>query len=295
MEQFRNIGIIGRLGSVQVLDTIRRLKKFLLGRHLNVILDETIAELLPGHGMQISSRNSLGETCDLVIVVGGDGSLLGAARAMARYRVPVLGINRGSLGFLTDIRPDELEKRVGEVLDGQYTMENRFLLEAQAKRRNEPVGESDALNDVVLHPGKSTRMIEFELFIDGQFVYSQKSDGLIIATPTGSTAYALSAGGPIMQPKLDAVVIVPMHPHTLSSRPIVVNGNSELKIVVSSNLQIYPQISCDGQNHFTCAPGDTITIRKKSQRLNLIHPLDYNYYEVCRTKLGWGSRLGGGD
>jgi len=295
MEQFRNIGIIGRLGSVQVLDTIRRLKKFLMDRNLHVILDETIAEMLPGHGMQVSSRQSLGESCDLVIVVGGDGSLLGAARAMAKHRVPVLGINRGSLGFLTDIRPDELETRVAEVLAGQYTVENRFLLEALARRQNEAVGESDALNDVVLHPGKSTRMIEFELYIDGQFVYSQKSDGLIIATPTGSTAYALSAGGPIMHPKLDALVIVPMHPHTLSSRPIVVNGHSELKIVVSPNMQIYPQISCDGQNHFTCAPGDTITIRKKSQKLNLIHPLDYNYYEVCRNKLGWGSRLGGGD
>ncbi len=294
MEQFRNIGIIGRLGSVQVLETIRRLKRFLLERNLNIILDETIAELLPGHGLQICSRKSLGEACDLVIVVGGDGSLLGAARAIARYRVPVLGINRGSLGFLTDISPDDLEQKVSEVLAGQYTMESRFLLEAEARRHNNPVGESDALNDVVLHPGQSTRMIEFELFIDGQFVYSQKSDGLIVATPTGSTAYALSAGGPIMQPKLDAVVVVPMHPHTLSSRPIVVNGNSELKIVISPDLQIYPQVSCDGQNHFTCAPGDTITIRKKSHRLNLIHPLDYNYYEVCRTKLGWGSRLTGG-
>lgn len=295
MEQFRNIGIIGRLGSVQVLDTIRRLKTFLTDHNLHVILDETIAEMLPGHGMQVSSRQSLGESCDLVIVVGGDGSLLGAARAMARHRVPVLGINRGNLGFLTDISPDELEKRVGEVLAGQYTVESRFLLEAQARRQNEAIGESDALNDVVLHPGKSTRMIEFELYIDGQFVYSQKSDGLIIATPTGSTAYALSAGGPIMHPKLDALVIVPMHPHTLSSRPIVVNGHSELKIVVSPNMQMYPQISCDGQNHFTCAPGDTVTIRKKSQKLHLIHPLDYNYYEVCRNKLGWGSRLGRGD
>ena len=295
MEQFRNSGIIGRLGSVQVLDTIRRLKTFLTDHNLHVILDETIAEMLPGHGMQVSSRQSLGESCDLVIVVGGDGSLLGAARAMARHRVPVLGINRGNLGFLTDISPDELEKRVGEVLAGQYTVESRFLLEAQARRQNEAIGESDALNDVVLHPGKSTRMIEFELYIDGQFVYSQKSDGLIIATPTGSTAYALSAGGPIMHPKLDALVIVPMHPHTLSSRPIVVNGHSELKIVVSPNMQMYPQISCDGQNHFTCAPGDTVTIRKKSQKLHLIHPLDYNYYEVCRNKLGWGSRLGRGD
>ena len=293
MEHFRNIGIIGRLGSTQVVDTIRRLKKFLLDRHLHVILDESIAELLPGHGLQVSSRKQLGEICDMVIVVGGDGSMLGAARALARYKVPVLGINRGSLGFLTDIRPDELETRVAEVLDGQYTVESRFLLETQVRRKLEPIGQGDALNDVVLHPGKSTRMIEFELYIDGQFVSSQKSDGLIVSTPTGSTAYALSAGGPIMHPKLDAIVIVPMYPHTLSSRPIVVDGNSELKVVVASDMQIYPLVSCDGQNHFTCAPGDTLTIRKKAQKLRLIHPLEHNYYEVCRTKLGWGSRLGG--
>ncbi|MFS2160101.1 NAD(+) kinase [Pseudomonas sp. Pseusp122] len=294
MEQFRNIGIIGRLGSVQVLDTVRRLKRFLLERHLHVILEETIAEVLPGHGLQISSRKMLGEVCDLVIVVGGDGSLLGAARALAKHNVPVLGINRGSLGFLTDIRPDELELKCGEVLDGHYLVENRFLLQAEVRRHGEAIGQGDALNDVVLHPGKSTRMIEFEIYIDGQFVCSQKADGLIVATPTGSTAYALSAGGPIMHPKLDAIVIVPMYPHTLSGRPIVVDGNSELKIVVSKDMTIYPQVSCDGQNHFTCAPGDTVTVSKKPQKLRLIHPLDHNYYEVCRTKLGWGSRLGGG-
>ncbi|MNZ39796.1 putative inorganic polyphosphate/ATP-NAD kinase [compost metagenome] len=295
MDQFRNIGIIGRLGSSQVLDTIRRLKRFLVERHLHVILEESIAEVLPGHGMQTCTRKLMGEICDLVIVVGGDGSLLGAARAMARHGTPVLGINRGSLGFLTDIRPDELETKVSEVLEGRYLLESRFLLEALVRRGEESIGQSDALNDVVLHPGKSTRMIEFELFIDGQFVCSQKADGLIVATPTGSTAYSLSAGGPIMHPKLDAIVIVPMYPHTLSSRPIVVDGNSELKVVVASDMQIYPLVSCDGQNHFTCAPGDTLTIRKKAQKLKLIHPLDHNYYEVCRTKLGWGSRLGGHD
>jgi NAD+ kinase len=295
MEQFRNVGIIGRLGSAQVLDTIRRLKNFLIARQLHVILEDSIAEVLPGHGLQTSSRKLLGEICDLVIVVGGDGSLLGAARVLAQHKVPVLGINRGSLGFLTDIRPDELELKVGEVLDGKYLAETRFLLAAEVRRHNETIGQGDALNDVVLHPGKSTRMIEFELYIDGQFVCSQKADGLIVATPTGSTAYALSAGGPIMHPKLDAIVIVPMYPHTLSSRPIVVDGNSELKVVVSKDLQIYPLVSCDGQNHFTCAPGDTITISKKPQKLTLIHPLDHNFYEACRTKLGWGSRLGGSD
>mgnify|MGYP001367339207 CR=1 FL=1 len=295
MDQFRNIGLIGRLGSGRVVDTLKRLKRFLLDTGHTVILEDAVADLLPGHQQQVCSRKMMGEICDLVIVVGGDGSLLGAARALCRYNIPVLGVNRGSLGFLTDIRPDELEEKVAEVLNGQYTLENRFLLEAQARRFDEPIGEGDALNDVVLHPGKSTRMIEFELYIDGQFVCSQKADGLIVATPTGSTAYSLSAGGPIMHPRLDAIVVVPMYPHTLSSRPIVVDGNSELKIVVSPNMQIYPQVSCDGQNHFTCAPGDTVTVRKKPQKLHLIHPLDHNYYEVCRTKLGWGSRLGGGD
>ena len=295
MEQFRNVGIIGRLGSSRVLETVRRLKRYLIDRHLHVILEDSIADLLPGHGLQTSSRKMLGEVCDLVIVVGGDGSMLGAARVLARHKVPVLGINRGSLGFLTDISPAELEVKVDQVLAGQYKTESRFLLEAEVRRDGEAIGQGDALNDVVLHPGKSTRMIEFELFIDGQFVCSQKADGLIVATPTGSTAYALSAGGPIMHPKLDAIVVVPMYPHTLSSRPIVVDGNSELKVVISQDMQIYPQVSCDGQNHFTCAPGDTLHVKKKAHKLRLIHPLDHNYYEVCRTKLGWGSRLGGHD
>ena len=294
MEPFRNIGIIGRLGSTRVLDTVRRLKRFLLERKLHVILEDSIAEVLPGHGMQVASRKLMGEICDLVIVVGGDGSMLGAARALSRHNTYVLGINRGNLGFLTDISPDDLEQSITKVLSGQYQVESRFLLQAEARRQSDVIGQADALNDVVLHPGKSTRMIEFELYIDGQFVCSQKADGLIVATPTGSTAYALSAGGPIMHPGLDALVVVPMYPHTLSSRPIVVGGESELKIVVSPNLQIYPQVSCDGQNHFTCAPGDTVVIKKRPQKLRLIHPLDHNFYEVCRNKLGWGSRLGNG-
>ena len=292
MEQFRNIGIIGRMGSVRVLDTIRRLKRYLIGRHLHVILEETIAEMLPGHNLQTSSRKLLGEVCDLVIVVGGDGSMLGAARALAQQGVPVLGINRGSLGFLTDISPEHLESQISEVLAGNYTVEQRFLLETEVRRDGVPIGQGDALNDVVLHPGKSTRMIEFELFIDGQFVYSLKADGLIIATPTGSTAYALSAGGPIMHPRLDAIVIVPMYPHTLSSRPIVLDADSELKVVVAEDMTIYPLVSCDGQNHVTCAPGDTLHIQRKPQKLRLLHPLDHNFYAVCRDKLGWGSRLG---
>lgn len=291
MEHFRNIGLIGRLGSGRVVDTLRRLKRFLLDKGHTVILEDAVADLLPGHQLQVCSRAMMGEICDLVIVVGGDGSLLGAARALCSYNVPVLGVNRGGLGFLTDISPDELEQRVGAVLAGEYMAESRFLLDAFVCRDEEQLGSSEALNDVVLHPGKSARMIEFELFVDGQFVYSQKSDGMIVATPTGSTAYSLSAGGPIMHPKLDAVVLVPMFPHTLSSRPIVVEGNSEIRVVISRKNEIYPQVSCDGQEHIACAPGDTLIIRKKPQKLRLIHPLDHNFYAICRSKLGWSSRL----
>jgi len=291
MEHFRSIGLIGRLGSARVVDTLRRLKRFLLDKGHTVILEDAVAELLPGHQLQVCPRQALGEVCDLVIVVGGDGSLLGAARALCESNVPVLGVNRGGLGFLTDIAPDELEQGVGDVLEGKYMAESRFLLEATVYRGTEVLGSIAALNEVVLHPGKSARMIEFELFVDGQFVYSLKSDGMIVATPTGSTAYSLSAGGPIMHPKLDAVVLVPMYPHTLSSRPIVVAGNSEIRITVSPKNEIYPQVSCDGQEHISCVPGDTLIIRKKSQKLRLIHPLDHNFYAICRSKLGWSSRL----
>jgi len=247
---------------------------------------------MPGHGQQTSSPRLMGEVCDLVVVVGGDGSLLGAARNLAQSNVPVLGVNRGNLGFLTDISPAEIEEKVGEVLNGQYTVDRRFLIDVLVKRNGEPIGESTGLNDCVLHPGKSARMIQFELYIEGQFVYTQRSDGLIVATPTGSTAYALSGGGPIMHPRLDALVLVPMFPHTLSSRPIVVDGNSELKLVISDNNETYPTVSCDGQKHISCAPGDTITIHKKPHKLKLLHPLSHNFYQTCREKLGWATKLG---
>lgn len=291
-EHFKSIGIIGRAGSKQVVDVVCELKKFLGTLPVKVFLEDETAKLISKHDLQVCSRKLLGEVCDLVIVVGGDGCLLGAARSLASYGVPLLGINRGRLGFLTDISPDEVKQKVGEVLKGEYTVEQRFLLDAYVKRKNEPIATGSALNDIVLHPGQSTRMIEFELYIDGQFVYSQRSDGLIVATPTGSTAYALSGGGPIMHPKLDALVLVPMFPHTLSSRPIVIDGQSEIKIVIGEDNELQPQIICDGQMHMSAAPGDSISIHKKPHALKLVHPMGHDYYHVCRTKLGWGTKLG---
>lgn len=288
MEEFRNIGIIGRLGSKKVVETVRRLKRYLVEEGYHVILQDRIAEVMPGHGMQVSTQKLLGEICDLVIVVGGDGSLLGAARALAKHNTPVLGINRGRLGFLTDISPDDdMEESIQAVLDGEYIEEQRFLLDAEIKRNGVSIATGEALNDVVLHPGKSARMIAFDLYIEGQFVNHQRADGMIVSSPTGSTAYALSGGGPIMHPRLDAIVLVPMFPHTLSSRPIVVDGNSEIKLVIGESNETYPTVSCDGQKHIPCAPGDAVTIRKKPHKLKLIHPKDHNFYEICRNKLGW--------
>jgi len=217
--------------------------------------------------------------------------MLGAARALVDYDTPLLGINRGQLGFLTDVPTHELESRIDSVISGKYILEKRFLLDMTLERDGETVGQSPALNEIVLHPGKTTRIIAFELFINGQFVSSQRADGMIIATPTGSTAYALSGGGPIIHPKLDAVLLLPMFPHTLNSRPIVLDGDSLLKLVIGQENGIWPTVSCDGQVHIAAAPNDIITISKKKKQLSLVHPADYNYYHVCRAKLGWSSRL----
>ncbi|KXS38397.1 MAG: NAD+ kinase [Halomonadaceae bacterium T82-2] len=292
MQPFKNIGLIGRLGSAKVVETLRRLIRFLNARGHHVIIEDRTATVLLDHGQQESSRRLLGDICDLVIVVGGDGSLLGAGRAMCLSGTPVLGVNRGRLGFLTDISPDEVEDKVGAVLDGHYDSEQRFLLDAEVFRNGSLVGTADGLNDVVVHPGKAARMIEFELFVDGQFVYSQRSDGLIIATPTGSTAYALSGGGPIVHPGLEAITLVPMFPHTLSSRPIVVDAASEITLHIGETNEAYPHVSCDGQTQVVSKPGDILYVRRKPQRLTLIHPRGHNYYEICRSKLGWSSRLG---
>ncbi len=291
MTKFKKIGITGREGT-GFGDSLKVLVSVLAKHKVDVYVCESIAPLLAKCKLPVCRLSKIGEICDLIIVLGGDGSLLGAVRILARHNVPVLGINRGTLGFLTDILPEEIETRVGAVLNGEYTEEKRFLLSAQVRRGGELIGRAEALNDVVVNSGTSAQMIEFDLFVDDEYVYRQRSDGLIISTPTGSTAYSLSAGGPIMHPKLDAVVLVPMFPHTLSSRPILVDGNSEIKIVINDSNEIHPSVTCDGQVQITSMPGDTIYVKKKRHKMKLIHPLDHSFYASCRDKLGWVSRLG---
>lgn len=288
---FQKIGLIGKQRSAEALETLKTLKAYLVGQKIEIILEEKTSASLLGQHFQAAPLSLFPTLCDLAIVIGGDGNLLSAARTLALGKLPVLGINRGNLGFLTDINPHSIEEQLGPILQGQYHAEKRFLLATQMVRQKITLHEGNALNDVVLSQGGIGKMIEFEVYIHDQFVYSVRADGLIATTPTGSTAYALSANGPILHPELDAIALVPMFPHTLSSRPIVVKGDSSIKIVVAPHNQVYPRLSCDSQIHFSVAPGDEINIYKQKEQLTLIHPLDYCYYKTLRNKLQWGQKL----
>ncbi len=290
MSSFSRIGIVARRANPAIAETVHALVDFLDARHVNLVLEDNTAPQLNRDRL---ARVAMGRDCDLVIVVGGDGSLLGVARDLAASGVPVIGINRGGLGFLADVSPEQLESKLSAVLDGDYVVDDRFLLHATAHRGGDEVGASTALNDVVVHAGTMSRMMEFDVRIDGEFVYSQRSDGLIVASPTGSTAYALSAGGPIMHPHLDAIVLVPMFPHTLTSRPLVVRGSSTIEVVVGRTTSPNPQFSCDSQVDVSLRAADIVRISKYPHPLRLIYPTDHSFYDACRSKLDWASRLGG--
>jgi NAD+ kinase len=290
---FSTIGLISRRESSEIVDSVLAVNDCLLRHGCAVLVEDATARTLPGFTGATASRADLGQRCDLIVVVGGDGSLLGVARDLARSGVPVLGVNRGGLGFLADIPPDQIDARLPAVLAGSFSTEDHFLLDARVLQDGKETGASPALNDVVVHLGALSRMMEFSLWVDGQFVYDQRSDGLIVASPTGSTAYSLSAGGPIMHPSLDAIVIVPMFPHTLTSRPLVVRGQSQITIVMGDAGTADAQVSCDSQVDFPLSAGAEVRIRKYETPLKLIYPMDHSFYESCRSKLDWGTRLGG--
>jgi NAD+ kinase len=285
---FERIAILGRQRQrVEGIEgTLHTLTNYLQQHPVEVVLETDIAKLIPNTNLPIYPKELLYKNCDLLIVVGGDGSMLNAAHIAAQHALPVLGINRGHLGFLTDIRPDELYK-VNQVLAGNYIEEERFMLEATTEHKGEITSHGYALNEVVLLPGNISHLIEFEVHINNQMICSQRADGFIVATPTGSTAYALSGGGPILHPQLDAVVLVPMFPHTLSSRPIVVKSDSEITLILPEDQEISPKVSCDGRHRIRLLPGGKIIIKKRAELLRLIHPLDYNYFQTLREKLGW--------
>ncbi|EJE8154856.1 NAD(+) kinase [Vibrio alginolyticus] len=286
------IAIIGKPRDQQAIQTHKELYQWLTSEGYKVFIDDRLAAILDEIPQsQFASLVELGKNADLAIVVGGDGNMLGAARILSRFDVPVIGVNRGNLGFLTDLNPDDFQASLQAVLDGEYIEEERFLLEAEVHRHGQIKSHNAALNEAVLHPGQIAHMIEFEVYIDESFAFSLRADGLIVSTPTGSTAYSLSGGGPILSPSLNAISLVPMFPHTLSSRPLVVDGKRRIKLVVSPENRGTQEVSCDGQVSLPVTPGDEIHIYQSPNVLKLIHPKDYSYYHVLRNKLGWSSKL----
>ncbi|GGO74488.1 NAD(+) kinase [Bowmanella pacifica] len=290
-QRFDCIGLIGKPHHEGANESLRALYAYLQGKGKRIVVEERVASELDFDAQDVMDLVGIGEHADLAIVVGGDGNMLGAARVLSRFNIGVVGVNRGNLGFLTDIHPEDITTELDGIFDGDYATEQRFLLEVEVFRHGQLKSSNAAVNEAVLHHGKVAHMMEFEVHIDDQFVFSQRSDGLIVATPTGSTAYSLSGGGPILTPNLDALALVPMFPHTLSSRPIVVDANSVVRLVVSHDNTEALQVSCDGHVVLSVLPGDEIQIRKNPYTLRLIHPKSYNYFNVLRTKLGWGSKL----
>ncbi len=285
--RFRRIAIVAKRKDPAVGATVRRVATFLRARGCELLADDSAAPHLADLGVPACPPGRMGCEAHLVVVVGGDGTFLRAARAVADGGLPLVGVNLGRLGFLVDVSPDEIPDRLGEVLAGHYVEDRRALLHARVLREGAVLHESDALNDVVVHKADVARMIEVETWIDGRFVCAQRADGLIVSTPTGSTAYALSGGGPILHPSLDALVLVPICPHTLSNRPIVVGGASRIEMVVGGWHHPDAAVTCDGQDLFHLQPGDRVEVARRDPPVRLIHPPGYDPYEILRRKLGW--------
>ncbi|KAF7774017.1 NAD+ kinase [Pseudoalteromonas citrea] len=289
---FKTIGLIGKPSHEGAALTLQRLYTFLQALGYEVLVESRVgAQIDTIDNNSLTELVELGRLCDLAVVVGGDGNMLGAARVLARFDVAVIGVNRGNLGFLTDLSPDGFEASLEAVLRGEFISESRFLLEVEVYRHAELKSANSAVNEAVLHADKVAHMIEFEAFINDEFVFSQRSDGLIVSTPTGSTAYSLSGGGPILTPELNAMALVPMFPHTLSSRPLVVDADKEVRLKLSLSNTDSLQVSCDSHVVLAVLPGDEVVIKKADKKLRLIHPKSYSYYNVLRQKLNWGSRL----
>lgn len=290
-KDIRTVGIIGKLGDPAVGGHLRQLVPYLHGRHLQVLLEETAAKMAdaPAAARKIEA---LGPECDIAIIIGGDGTMLRAARQLAEDQVPMIGVNLGRVGFLADIPANEMLEEIGKILDGHGKVTRRMMLRAEVVRAGEKIHEAMALNDVVITKGELARLIEFETWLDGEFVSSARADGIIVSTPTGSTAYSLSAGGPILHPDLPAMSLVPICPHTFSHRSIVVPAHSTVEIVMKSAAPgQHAHITFDGQSTLTLEDNDRVQVRQADIAVELVHPLKRSHFEVLRTKLHWGRAL----
>jgi NAD+ kinase len=289
--RFNTIGIVGKYGVADIVPQLCQLADFLRAQGINVVIEEETLSRYSVEGYESLARARLAEHCDLIIVMGGDGTFLHAARDFLPHHQTMLGINLGRLGFLTDIPPGYMEQCLTEMLAGNYTAEKRRLLASAIVHEGVARKHGAAMNDVVIHKWDVARMIEFETRVNGRFVDRQRSDGLIISTPTGSTAYALSGGGPLIDPSVEVMCLVSICPHTLSSRPLVIHGDSRVEILVVDESPSKAQVTCDGQMNLGLVSGDSVWVELSEDYVELIHPPDYNIYRLWREKLGWSGKM----
>jgi NAD+ kinase len=283
----RSCALVGRFSDARVAETVNALLPHLRSRGVQVLMSEA-APGTDAAGVARVPEGAIGERADLVIAIGGDGTMLYAARLVARHGVPLLGVNRGRLGFLTDIMPQDMLPSVDAALRGELQADERPMLAALLHGAGGSIAQALALNDVVMQKHDTGRTLDFETRIDQRYVNTHDGDGIIVASATGSTAYALSCGGPILQPHLDALVIAPICAHTLSDRPIVVSSRSVVEVVLLERPDTQANVACDGLMLGALRPGDRLEVRAARERVTLLHPAGHDHYKLLRSKLHWG-------
>lgn len=288
MSEFATVGVIGKLRDARVAPALRVLCRHLRRHRRTMLVERATAAALGDLPAEIVSRAELARRSDLAVVIGGDGTLLNAGRTLAPAGVPILGVNAGRLGFMVDVAPDDLRATLDQVLAGRYLREPRLLLAAEIRHGRKTLGPFLAINDVVVRNQAAVRMIDFETWLDDEFISQHRADGVIISTPTGSTAYALSSGGPVLHPALEALTVVPICPHTFSDRPVVIGADRTIRVTLGGARSTRAMCTFDGQQNETLVAGDTVVVTRSPHVMELIHPRDYRYFDILRSKLHWG-------